>query len=292
MADLDTTRATLDALDHLDPTRLRWAEDVAATLTAADLDALRPAPTPWYRRRSTIAVAVLAALGGLGVVAATAAAADPRLAEPGCAVYTVQPGDNLTRIARDHGLTLDTVLAWNPQFDNPHLIYVDDEVCVGRDGAASVNEVQRVEAPASSLDGFIAEREPDGRATPRAVLAALVKAGAHGTQLVTLAAITEGESGRKIDALGDTGIQTSKWGPSGGVFQIRSVKAERGQGTTRDLDRVLTLEGGARSAVELWDQAQARGQDPGSPWTAYLKGWHRAHLDGYAAIARAEGWLS
>lgn len=257
------------------PDRIRWADGPER---------------PFWK---TPAVGVTAGVVILGVGAFTAhrADADARLAEPGCQIYTVQPGDNLSRIAAAHGYTLDTILAWNPQFPNPHLIFVDDEVCVGRNEATAelVNEMQSARP---NLDAYIAERDPDGRATQRAVLAALVKAGAHGTQLVTLAAITEGESGRKIDALGDTGIQTSKWGPSGGVFQIRSVKAERGQGTTRDLDRVLTLEGGALSAVELWNQAQERGQDPGSPWTAYLKGWHRAHLETYTNLARAEGWLS
>lgn len=241
-------------------------------------------------RRARVAIPMAFAGVFVGTHAATA---DPRLAPPGCTVYTVQPNDNLTRIARRHGLTVETVLAWNPQFPNPDLIYVDDQVCVDRvtTPAAPVllNEMQPARP---ELSAVIAEREPDGRATQRAVLAALYQEGARGTQLVTLAAITEGESGRVVDILGDTKIQTSKWGPSGGAFQIRSVKAERGQGTTRDLERVLTLDGGARSAVELWDQAQERGQDPGTPWTAYLKGDHKPHLDEYAAIAKANGWLS
>lgn len=272
--------------------QIRWATAHAPRDSLAVYDALRPR-VPWYRRRSVLAAAVLAALGGLGVAAATSAAADPRLAEPGCAIYTVQPGDNLTRIARDHGLTLDTVLAWNPQFDDADLIFVDDQVCVGRDGAASVNEVQRVEATPTSVDvtPYLAERESDGRLTHRAVLAALYAQGARGHQLIGLAAVTEAESGRRLDAIGDATIQTSRWGVSAGAWQIRTIKAERGQGTTRDLDRVLTLQGGALSAIELYDQAQTRGQDPLSPWSVHLHGLDKGMVPTYRQLATEMGLL-
>jgi LysM repeat protein len=37
--------------------------------------------------------------------------------------YTVQPGDNLTRIARDHGVTLEALIEAN-DIENPNVISV------------------------------------------------------------------------------------------------------------------------------------------------------------------------
>ena len=43
-------------------------------------------------------------------------------AEPDCSLYTVQPGDRLASIARRFGLTLDAVLAANPEITDPNAI--------------------------------------------------------------------------------------------------------------------------------------------------------------------------
>ena len=44
-------------------------------------------------------------------------------------VYTVQPGDSLSRIAKAHSLSLDQVLEANPQYKkNPDLIHPNDQV--------------------------------------------------------------------------------------------------------------------------------------------------------------------
>jgi LysM repeat protein len=43
-------------------------------------------------------------------------------AEPDCSLYTVQPGDRLSTIAGRFGLTLDAVLAANPEITDPNSI--------------------------------------------------------------------------------------------------------------------------------------------------------------------------
>ncbi len=45
-------------------------------------------------------------------------------------VYTVQPGDSLWKIAVRYQVGLSEIIAANPQFPNPHLIYPGDKVTV------------------------------------------------------------------------------------------------------------------------------------------------------------------
>ena len=42
--------------------------------------------------------------------------------------YFVKPGDTLSHIAKDHGVSLDSLIAANPQIKNPDLIYPGDEI--------------------------------------------------------------------------------------------------------------------------------------------------------------------
>jgi spore coat assembly protein SafA len=45
-------------------------------------------------------------------------------------VHTVIPGDTLWQIARDNNVSLDALIAANPQFDNPDLIFPGDKVTI------------------------------------------------------------------------------------------------------------------------------------------------------------------
>lgn len=45
-------------------------------------------------------------------------------------IYTVQPGDTLSGIAGMFGITLDQLLAANPQITNPNLIYPGQRICI------------------------------------------------------------------------------------------------------------------------------------------------------------------
>lgn len=50
----------------------------------------------------------------------------------GCMEYVVRPGDTMFLIAQHFGISLDELIAANPQIENPDLIYPDQVICVPR----------------------------------------------------------------------------------------------------------------------------------------------------------------
>lgn len=116
-------------------------------------------------------------------------------------------------------------------------------------------------------------------------------AGFEGDALVTALAIAKAESGWRDDARGDEGLTDDKWGPSLGLWQIRSLKAQTGTGQTRDAE-ILTLPlPNARSAFAI-----SGGGTNWQPWSVWWRdaqrrigpgqGPYRRHLDdARAAVA-------
>ena len=51
--------------------------------------------------------------------------------------HVVKPGDTLSGIAREHGVSLDAVIRANPQISNPNLIHPGEEVTLPKGGAGS-----------------------------------------------------------------------------------------------------------------------------------------------------------
>ncbi|MFP5372396.1 MAG: hypothetical protein ACLGI3_16835 [Actinomycetes bacterium] len=98
-------------------------------------------------------------------------------------------------------------------------------------------------------------------------------AGLNPTAAVVAAAVALGESGGRTDAQGDVGIQTSKWGPSVGLWQVRSLKADYGTGRTRDAKALTNPTHNARAMAEI--------SGAGSnwrPWSVFTSGKYRDHL--------------
>lgn len=88
-------------------------------------------------------------------------------------------------------------------------------------------------------------------------------AGWRGPDLVVAVAVALAESGGVENKLGDVALQTEKWGPSVGLWQIRSVKAEKGRGTQRDESANVNGQTNATNAYAIW-KAQGWG-----PWSAH-----------------------
>ncbi len=258
-------------------------------IPTADLVVWADPARPRTKKRIAAAAAGAFVLGVATM--ADAAPETPRLAPPGCIFHNVVKNDTVWRIAGKAGITLDVVARLNPQIADLSKIEIGDQIAT----SCPTNEVQRAQlAPAVhvvNVDRWLGELEAPGVPSRRAVLAALYKQGARDQKLITLAAISDPESGRRLDAKGDTTIATGPWSYSSGIFQIRGLKAETGKGTTRDVVRNHTLLGGAQSASELWDQSVARGKPGGQPWTAFLLGHERGHIPTYTALATEMGLI-
>jgi hypothetical protein len=109
--------------------------------------------------------------------------------------------------------------------------------------------------------------------TPGAVFNLARDAGLDSAGAVVAMAIATAESGLRTDALGDLTIQTAKWGPSVGLWQIRSVKAESGRGTPRDATRLTDPAFNARSMVAI----SGAGKN-WNPWSTYTSKSYRRYL--------------
>lgn len=107
----------------------------------------------------------------------------------------------------------------------------------------------------------------------RQVVALAESAGLDPGSARVAAAIAKAESGLRTDALGDTTITTATWGPSVGLWQVRSLKAERGTGGTRDATRLTNASFNARSMATISNHGRNF-----APWSTYKNGAYKKHL--------------
>lgn len=120
--------------------------------------------------------------------------------------------------------------------------------------------------------------------TPADIYATARAAGLNSAQAVIATAIALGESGGDDASVGDVSLQNSTWGPSVGLWQIRTLVSETGTGSDRDI-RALQ-DNPARQA-----QAMLRISSGGtnwSPWTVYTRGIYTKFM-GQATAAMSGG---
>lgn len=117
------------------------------------------------------------------------------------------------------------------------------------------------------------------RRTPAQVYRDLTAAGFTPQAATTLTAIAGAESGYNDTAVGDVSLEDNMWGPSVGLYQIRTLKAQTGTGSDRDISR-LTGNDQAQAAAAY--DISHQGTDF-SPWTTYTSGAYRQFLNGAQA---------
>jgi hypothetical protein len=98
-----------------------------------------------------------------------------------------------------------------------------------------------------------------------------LSAGFKPAEASIMAAIAMGESGGRSDAIGDTALQTGKWGPSVGLWQIRSLNSQTGTGGVRDRRANMDPLTNARNAYRVFVDAGRKFR----PWTVFTKGTYR-----------------
>lgn len=107
------------------------------------------------------------------------------------------------------------------------------------------------------------------RPKPRLAVEDLIRlaflAGFRGDDLARAVAIALAESGGRADAIGDTALQDRTWGPSMGLWQIRSKHAETGRGGLRDAMLNADPLRNAGAAFALYRARKGRFDD----WSAF-----------------------
>lgn len=120
--------------------------------------------------------------------------------------------------------------------------------------------------------------------TPAQVYQDLTGVGFTPAQATTMVGIAGAESGYRDDAVGDVSLEDNTWGPSYGLFQIRTLKQATGSGGDRD---VANLTGDdAAQAKAAYDISQ-QGRDF-TPWTTFTDGAYQKFLPAGSVAAGAQ----
>lgn len=113
---------------------------------------------------------------------------------------------------------------------------------------------------------------------------AAYNAGFRGDALVTAVAVAGAESGYNQGAVGDVGLQSDKWGPSVGMWQVRTLNNPNeysGLDTQRDVNIVGgdNVQANANFAYSL-----SNGGSNWRQWGAFTNGSYQSQLDGANAV--------
>lgn len=126
---------------------------------------------------------------------------------------------------------------------------------------------------------------PGAAASIEDILRLAKAAGFSGMSLQTIAAIGLAESGGRTNAQGDVNIQDAKWGPSVGVWQVRTLKSDKGKGTTRDIDALLADP--SKQAKSAWE-ISGGGQNF-KPWSVYTAGKYKSNMGAVQEVMSSKG---
>lgn len=108
--------------------------------------------------------------------------------------------------------------------------------------------------------------------SPSAVYQLARSAGFPASQAAIMVAIAGGESGWNPNAVGDVGLADDTWGPSIGLWQIRSLRSQTGTGRERDASRLKDPAFNARAARIVYQQQGFRA------WSVYTSGRYLSYL--------------
>jgi murein DD-endopeptidase MepM/ murein hydrolase activator NlpD len=143
--------------------------------------------------------------------------------------------------------------------------------------------------PAKDRQKFI-ESIPDTYTGPvtknkKDLIRTISNQGFTGKALKTAYAVSIAESGGRSNAMGDIKLQDEKWGPSVGLFQIRSLKDwKKYNDPYRDVKRLPNPSYNAQAAFK-----KSKGGNNWNPWTTYTHGTFLKHLAEADSMAKQAG---
>jgi spore coat assembly protein SafA len=181
--------------------------------------------------------------------------------------YVVQRGDTLWQIAKQHGVSLESLIAANPEIVNPDLIYPDQSIRIpGSEDQVGDDSNGAYGEPATPSVAPAAEGNYNGGPLSRVQLAQVFyQAGFRGENLVSMVAIAMRESGGRPDAFnGNAGTGDKSYG----LVQINMIgklgEARREQLGLTSNDQLFDPLTNAKAAYTISNN----GTDL-SPWGGY-----------------------
>lgn len=105
------------------------------------------------------------------------------------------------------------------------------------------------------------------------IAALALSVGLSGEAAAIATAIAMGESNGNTEARGDTTITNATWGPSIGLWQVRSINSQRGSGGERDELANTDPTHNAKAMMSI-----SGGGKNWRPWSVYTSGKYRAYL--------------
>ncbi len=128
--------------------------------------------------------------------------------------------------------------------------------------------------------------------TAAEIFAAARAAGLSVAAATIATAVALGESSGDDTTKGDLDLQDAKWGPSVGLWQIRTLKAETGTGSDRDIN-ALPGGGPARQAQAMY--RISKGGTDWTPWMVFTRGIYQKFMGqahGAAGLPTTAGGMS
>lgn len=119
---------------------------------------------------------------------------------------------------------------------------------------------------------------------PEEVHALARKHGLTHEQAIIATAIAWAESQLNPAAVGDVDLENDKWGPSVGLYQVRSLRADTGTGKERDIERLGDPSFNTRSMVAI-----SSGGTNWTSWSMFTNGKYRQHLEAVRAAVTKGG---
>jgi hypothetical protein len=113
------------------------------------------------------------------------------------------------------------------------------------------------------------------RVLPRDQLRSLAtEVGWRGDNINIAVAVAMAESSGKTCSKGDVNLENATWGPSIGLWQIRSLRSQKGTGGVRDETANYDPRINARHAYQIWSGEGGSWQ----PWSTWNNGAYRAYI--------------
>lgn len=113
------------------------------------------------------------------------------------------------------------------------------------------------------------------------IFAAARAVGLSSAAATIAVAVALAESGGNDTAIGDVGLQNNTWGPSVGVWQIRTLKSQTGTGSDRDVN---ALQGNLQRQALAMKNISSGGSN-WTPWTTYTRGTYQQFIGQAQTVA-------